>query len=515
MAESSEPTSSLTFQACRIAIYTNMVILYAIVMFQRACPSIVAADMALDYGVEKSELGIFSSIFFWSYGLIQPFTGMLCDIVEPAFLIGGSQLLAAFGAVICGFSQSLAVGCVGRFFVGLGCGPTFVPLSRSLVGWFPLSMYATMNGLTMAIGGVGGVIAQGPLATLTGSIGWRWSFYVVGIFGAFFAILCLIFVRGSPELLGFPPVNKHLAASSTVGLALQSRLAILWENLKTVISLKWFWVAALHVMLFNGPWYNLNGMWIAPFLEDVYGYAKQDAGNASMWLSIGLIIGGIIFPPISTFLRTRKWVLFATTLSACAIILSFALVEAGKASYAVVCFMLTVFGACTCPMTSVVFSLMREYYNPSVAGTAVGCGNTLIFIASAIFQSITAEIIGDYKQDPDAEVAKYTAEGYDRALWWMSVALLIAAAIAVALAKDTEFGRVEAAEDEDEMKEEGKTGRGDDEDDAENPVGGEGGEKTETERPVDDAVDSGRPPDNPGEEVKEDAGAGAEVPSGV
>jgi sugar phosphate permease len=89
--------------------------------------------MAVDYGVEKSDLSIFSSSFFSSYGLIQRFTGMLCDIIELAFLIGGSQLLTALDAAMHGFSQSLAVGCVGWFLVGLGCRPSFVPLSRSIL----------------------------------------------------------------------------------------------------------------------------------------------------------------------------------------------------------------------------------------------------------------------------------------------------------------------------------------------------------------------------------------------
>jgi hypothetical protein len=49
------------------------------------------------------------------------------DVIEPPFLIGGSTLIVVVGAFICGFSRMFAAGCIGRLFVGIGCGPVFVP----------------------------------------------------------------------------------------------------------------------------------------------------------------------------------------------------------------------------------------------------------------------------------------------------------------------------------------------------------------------------------------------------
>jgi hypothetical protein len=141
-----------------------------------------------------------------------------------------------------------------------------------------------------------------------------------------------------PSCAAFGPVNKDIASPSAEGLTLQTRLGILVDNFKTVVSLRTFWLAALHVMLFNGPWYNLNGMWIAPSLRTSSGTRTRRRGRGNV---AGLIIGGLVFPALSTLLRTREWVLFVTTLSAFAVILTCAVVD---------------------QMTAVVFSLMREYY---------------------------------------------------------------------------------------------------------------------------------------------------------
>jgi sugar phosphate permease len=444
--ESPEPID-LAFQARRLLVFTIISLLYAIVTFQRVCPSIVAADMALDYGVEKSELGIFSSLFFYSYGLVQPFTGLLSDVIEPAYLIGISQLVAAIGAIICGSSTSLSVGCFGRFLVGLGCGPTYVPVCRCLVNWFPLEYYPHMTGVLMAVGGIGSIIAQGPLASLAGTIGWTWSFYGIGAIGGLFSLLCLLFVRGNPVTLGFPPVNKDLTGISG-DISVKDRLRTLWENFKTVVSFRWFWVTVTYCIFANGAWFDIAGMWIAPFLEDIFHYTRQEAGNTSMALSIGLIAGSLTIPPLSTWLRTRKWALCVTSLVALSISLSFAIVAACKIPYWALYLMLALLGACTNAMTAVAYPLLREYYHPSVAGSAVGCANTFTFLSSAIYQSISSEIIKEYKLESDGAKTEYTVEGYKNALWFLCTASFAAAAISIALTRDTVFAKQTSTDEE-------------------------------------------------------------------
>jgi sugar phosphate permease len=320
------------------------------------------------------------------------------------------------------------------------------------VNWFPLKYYAHMTGVLLAVGGVGSIVAQGPLASLADSMGWRACFYGIGGIGGLLAILCLIFVRGNPEALDFLPVNSGPRMSMVTGeMTLGERFAALWVGFKTVVSLKWFWITVLYCVFANGAWFDISGMWIAPFLEDIFEYTKQEAGNASMALSIGLIAGSLCIPPLSSWFRTRKWILCATSVVAFAISLSFWLVAAPNIPYAGLYVMLVLLGASTNAMTAVAYPLMREYFYPEIAGSAVGCANTFTFLSSAVYQSLTSEVIKDYKVESEDGTTVYSRTGYMNALWAVCTVSFVAAVVAIACTRDTVFAPLKAVlEDEEE-----------------------------------------------------------------
>lgn len=123
---------------------------------------IVTSELASAYQVKVSQLGIFSSMFYYPYSLLQPFSGLLSDIIEPSFLITISTIISSIGAIICGLSESLLVGCIGRFIVGAGCSLMFCPCNTILINWFPLKHYSKILGLFVFIAGCGNLLAQTP-----------------------------------------------------------------------------------------------------------------------------------------------------------------------------------------------------------------------------------------------------------------------------------------------------------------------------------------------------------------
>ncbi|OHT08087.1 transporter [Tritrichomonas foetus] len=425
----------ISFHVRRISSFIIISLLYALVFFHRTCPSIVSEDMAIDYGVAKKQLGIFSSVFFYPYGIIQPFAGLFADIIEPSFVIGFSQLLAGVGAFICGFSKSIGVGCLGRFLVGLGCGPTYVPVVRCIANWFSLKYYPHMCGVLLAIGGVGGIIAQGPLASFAEAVGWRWSFYGIGCLGIIISILCLVFVRGNPVTYGYKPVNKDLTVVDT-HYTCKEMLIQLYKNLRQVVAYPWFWLVVIYSVFCSGPFFDISGMWAGPYLSDVYHYSKTQVGNTCIALSIGLIVGSLTLPPLSTALRTRKWLLLFTAIIACLVLAMF-IIFGSRIPHTGLYILWIVFAAFTNAMTSVCYPLIREYFHPAIAGTAVGCANIFTFLSSAIFQSVSSELISKFGKIEGSEA--YTEKGYKIGLWGITCGALGIAAIVIAFTKDTKF----------------------------------------------------------------------------
>lgn len=407
--------------------------------FHRSCTSVTCKDMAVTYGVDPGDLAIFSSMYFYSFTVLVPFTGIIADVMEPAILIFGATILAGIGSMICGFSKTLIVGCVGRILVGLGCATVYAPCVRIIANWFPLKYYPTFAGLFGAIAAVGGLAGQGPMVALSHAAGWQWCYFSVAIAGGVFGVIGFIFVRGHPRSCGFDPVNEENEASARISgkekVTIKERLILLGANVKVVVKNVNFWLVGGWTFFINGSFYNINGMWADPFLKDVLGYDDQTAGNALMAISVGLITGPVLWPALSNWLRTRKWVIFFGTLGAIIPHVVFILWPT-KINFWVVVVMLYLFSVCTNALYGCAFPLAREYFHSGVSATAVGLTNWFGFLSSAIYQPVTGKLISKYKI-PGTD--QYTEEGYTYTVWLFAGISVLCAAVCILFADDTDF----------------------------------------------------------------------------
>jgi len=388
--------------------------------FHRLCPSIVAEKMSQEYHVPKSDLGVFSSIFFYPYALLQPFAGLMSDLIEPGYLMAVSHVIASVGALICGMSKSLYVGCIGRFLVGVGCSPTYVPICRIVANWYKSEKMSTILGLLLAIGGLGSLSSQGPLAAFSDKFGWRMSFYGISAIGIFFSFLSFLFVKGDPRTLKFLPINNDCSVISPEG-SLGDKMNALFDSSKEILSERCFWMVVLYNVFASGPYFNIGGLWGAPYLTDVFGLTNQETGNILMSLSVGLIVGSLCFPTITVILKTQKWVLFSTSLLTSIAFCVF-IIYGSSISKTILYILFFATGAFTNAMTSVSYPMIKGYFSSSVAGTSIGCANTFTFLSSAFFQQISSIIIPKFGKQPNS--TKYTEKGYQIGLWVVSLVSL-------------------------------------------------------------------------------------------
>lgn len=105
---------------------------------------------------------------------------------KPIFLIG----LALFvgGSVLCGLSSSMLQLIIFRAIQGLGAGAV-QPIAFTIVGdIFEPARRARMQGFFSSVWGVSAIIGPALGGLITGTIGWRWTFYInvpVGMLAAF------------------------------------------------------------------------------------------------------------------------------------------------------------------------------------------------------------------------------------------------------------------------------------------------------------------------------------------
>lgn len=426
---------NLCFQIHRISLYILLSLSYAICLFYRSCPSMVADKMAEDYGVDKSDIGIFTSIYFYTYAIIQPFVGLVVDVTEPAYIIGISLIIGSIGNFVCGAGKTMLVGCIARAFVGIGCGPVYVSVNRCLVNWFEVHSYPFVLGVVHAIGSLGYLVAQGPLAYSTNHFGWRKSFYGVGIFGFIIGILVLIFVRGNPVVFHYKPVNKMLDKNAA-DAPFKEKLHILMSNIKTVIVSIPLWLCIWYSIFTNGPFYVINGMWGTQYLEDVLDYSDQKAGNVMMILTIVGIIGNVMIPPVCYLFKTRKWILAVSAFVIGGVTLFFVFLKKDKMTLIIVGIIFAIYAllGSTC---SVIYSLGVDFFNPKLAGAVVGLMNLFLFLVSAVYMEISSKILNDYGKVPGTE--KYTFEGYQMGLWVVCVVSYALAFIIILFVREKKF----------------------------------------------------------------------------
>src|SRR5437762_225947 len=106
---------------------------------------------------------------------------------KPIFLVG----LALFvgGSALCGLSQSMLQLIVFRAIQGLGAGAV-QPIAFTILGdIFEPRQRARMQGLFSSVWGVSAIIGPALGGVITGTIGWRWVFYINVPVGAIAAII--------------------------------------------------------------------------------------------------------------------------------------------------------------------------------------------------------------------------------------------------------------------------------------------------------------------------------------
>ncbi|KAK8897874.1 hypothetical protein M9Y10_000103 [Tritrichomonas musculus] len=410
-----KPEKKSHFQHRRIFIFLNIALVDMIVFFQRACPTVVTDELANAYDVQVSQLGVFTSMFYIPYSLLQPFAGLLADVMEPSFIIGCSTIISSIGAIICGLSQSLFVGCIGRIIVGTGCGLIYSPCNRIIMNWFPLQHYSKMLGVFLFIAGLGNFLAQTPLTLLASLIGWRWCFLSISFVAIFLAIITLIFVRGNPVTYGYPPVNKSLSGDAGE-LTISDRVSQLMKNLKTIITNSNFWLIAIFIFFANGSYYNITGIWGGPYLKENLGYDPIKASNALLGLSLGSNFGSLLNPYVPEFIcKSKKRTLFFESILAilCCIPLGF---FPDKLNFIMVIFLLTVFAVTTSGASPITYPYGVELFHPSCGASVSGCLNCFAFLSLIIFMPLTGKILeyfGTLPGNPDL----HHPDGFKFGLW--------------------------------------------------------------------------------------------------
>lgn len=262
---------------------------YVLSQFFRAFLAVLSGVLQQDIGIGSEDLAFASSLWFLSFAAMQLPVGWALDRIGPRrtgsvlLLIGGGGGAMLFALATTSMHINIAM-----LLIGIGCSPVLMASYYIFAHEYPPVRFATLAALMLGVGSVGNIVASYPLALATEWIGWRASLAGLGVVSAGIAVGMFVTVRD-------PVVSQSEEKGSVLDLL---KLPVMW--------------AILPLMLVNyAPAGTIRGLWIGPYLSDVFGLSTAQIGQATLIMGIAMIAGTLSFGPMDRIFGTRKWVVFA------------------------------------------------------------------------------------------------------------------------------------------------------------------------------------------------------------
>ncbi|MBU1451453.1 MAG: MFS transporter [Proteobacteria bacterium] len=414
----------------RWLVFAVLACAYLLVYFHRTCPAVVAADLMHDLGAGATSLGLLGAAYFYPYALMQLPAGLLSDTWGPRKTITLFFSLAGVGAIWLGLAGSIGPAIAARSLVGLGVAMVFVPTIKVLTHWFTRGEFARMMGILMALGGVGAYTAAQPLAWLSIVLGWRGSFIIIGVATLVLAGIIWVVVRNRPEDKGLPALPDPLAAPQG-GPAMP-----LSQGIKLVLGNPRFWAVAGWFFITPGIFFALGGLWGGPYLMQVYGLSKTQAGGVLNMLAVGMIVGGPLISWVSDkVLVSRKRTMIITGAGLFVLLGVLYLIPASL-SRPMLYLWFFLFSICSSAIVVIGFTTTKELFPVAIAGTSTGLMNLFPFLGGAVLQPASGWLL----QIQGGPQGPYSPAMY-QSIFLFYLALALVALICACLAKDTLPGR--------------------------------------------------------------------------
>ncbi|MDA1118399.1 MAG: MFS transporter [Proteobacteria bacterium] len=371
--------------------------------FFRNVNAVISRDLARDFSLSSADLGFLTATYLLAFAAFQLPLGVLLDRYGPRRVLAALLCIAGTGALVFALAQDFVMLSVGRALIGLGVSGCLMGAIKAFTLWFPLSRLATLNGLYLAVGGLGGLSATAPAEAFLGPFGWRALFYVLA--AASVSVAALIFV-----LVPEKPLPGH-------GQTLRAQIA----GFGRIFSSVPFWRIALPLVVCHAVYQALQGLWLAPWLYDVAGYQRPAVATALLTAAIAYTAGSVFFG-VSSDRLAQAGVSRMTTykIGIVTSLAMFALLAAGVTAGLPA--ILTVY-AFTAISVSLAYALLTPIFPPEMTGRVITASNVMMFGTSFLFQWGIGAVLRLY---PEVD-GRYAAGAYATAFW--SLAALQAAAV--------------------------------------------------------------------------------------
>lgn len=399
--------------------------LYFIGFFQRVAPAVMVNELMRDFSLGGALLGNLSATYFYAYAAMQIPSGLLSDAIGPRRLSAGAAILAGIGIIIFGLATSLHMAYLGRFIIGGSVAVAFVTCMKLAGHWFSSNRFATVTGMALLVGNLGGVLAGMPLAEAVSAFGWRTSMIASAIFTFTGAGAIWFFVRDDPHQLGY---RSHAHTSVVESGSLKP-----WPALKSVMSNRDTWFLFFAGGFSAAPILVFAGLWGVPYLTQIYGLERSHSAFLTSAILVSWAIGGPTLGALSDRIGRRKPIYLISCILATSLWGIFLFVDLPL----FLLYPLFVAIGFTSGGLIIGFAFAREANHPGAAGAVGGLVNMSVLGVAAIMQPVLGIILDHHWSGLIVNGTRiYNNHAYGSAFLWFFITSLLSI-IAVMFVRET------------------------------------------------------------------------------
>jgi len=387
---------------------------YIVSQFFRNSVGVIAPDLARELQMSAAEIGILSSVFFFSFAAAQIPLGICLDRYGPKICMLVCAGIAAAGGVLFAMGQSPGMLIAARVLMGVGsCCYLMAPLAL-YAKRYPPQTFGTLVGVQLGVGTLGTLLATAPLAWSAAFIGWRASFLVVAGLMILAGTMVALIVREDEPTAGQGAHHETLAES----------IAGLRQALRTRSMGPLFFC---HLAAYSS-FVLVAGLWGGPYLTHIYGYSLTERGDMLFATVVAQIIGAFLYGPTDRIFRGYKIpVLFGAILTGLTLMVV-AVLGVLPPGWLFVWFI--AIGAVTA-YTPVMIAHGKSLFPPHLAGRGMTILNMATMGGAFLSQTVTGFVINQF---PIVNGA-YALDAY-RAVFGLQALFVLAACIPYLWAHD-------------------------------------------------------------------------------
>lgn len=250
----------------------------------------------------SADIGILSSVLFWTYGVGHLVNGRLGEIFGVRRFIILSVILSVIANVFMGLANSIWLMAIIWGVNGFVQSMAWSPGVSSLAAWWPGNKRGFATGFANAFSGFGQVAAT-LMVALAFTIfpgNWRSAFFIPSLLPIAFLVIYIIFAKASPKDIGLKDYEEEdvkKAEHEEEMAKIVKEKGVLYPFLH-LLSKPVFWVWIFVVFASGVARYGLV-TWIPKYLKEVAGLGDIVSLLTSIVLPIGMGIGSLVVPALT------------------------------------------------------------------------------------------------------------------------------------------------------------------------------------------------------------------------